>query len=48
MKKWLSLLLAACMLFSLAACSQEDVDTERGVVLEEIGMWTPPWIFWTR
>ena len=27
MKKWLSLLLAACMLFSLAACSQEDVDT---------------------
>ena len=27
MKKWLSLLLAALMLFSLTACTQEEVDT---------------------
>lgn len=27
MKKWLSLLLAALMLFSLSACTQEEVDT---------------------
>ena len=32
MKKWLSLLLAAVMLLSMAACTADEVDTALGIL----------------